>query len=175
MAQLLTEEIKAYIGRETPEIPLGDPVEKGAVRRFAQAIMDHDPIYNDGAYAAATRYREPVAPPLYPLTMMRTAFDAPDLIAQQAHDPDFHGLIDTSAMGLPPLPVGNSPQLNAGSEIELYRYAKHGESVTVQSRYLDIFERKTSRGPMLCVIIESDFKGEAGDLICRFRKTLLRQ
>lgn len=175
MATLLTEEIKGYVGLETPDIPLGDPVEQGAVRRYAQAVLDADPIYMDHEYAAATRYGAPVAPPLFPVTMMRTAFGASDPLGEHAHDPDFHGLADNSAMGLPPLPLGNSTQLNAGSEVELFRYARHGEKLSMRSRYLDIFERRTSRGLMLFVIVETDFKDASGSVICRFRKTLLRQ
>ena len=175
MAQLLTDDIRKFIDVETGVIEFAEPVERGAVRRFAQAVMDPDPIYMDGEYAATTRYQEPVAPPLFPVTMLRAGFDAPDIIAEHAHDPDFHGLIDASAMGLPPLPLGNSPQLNAGSEVEMFRLARHGEKVRMQSRYLDIYERQTSKGWMLFVVIETGFTDAQGELICRFRKTLLRQ
>ena len=175
MAQLLTAEIKNFIGVETGVIEFGEPVERGAVRRFAQAIMDPDPVYMDEDYTGKTRYRKPVAPPLFLVTMLRARFDAPDLVTENAHDPDFHGLIDASAMGLPPLPLGNSPQLNAGSEIEMFRLVCHGETVRMQSRYLDIHERETSKGHMLFVVIETDFTDVAGKLICRFRKTLLRR
>lgn len=174
MAQHLTDAIRAYIGVETAVLTAAEPVERGAVRRFAQAVMDADPAYADAAHAAATRYREPVAPPMFPVTMLHPALDAPDLVAQRAREPDFDGLIEASAMGLPPLPLGSSPQLNAGAEFEMLRLVRHGETIRVQSRYRDIVERDISLGRVLFVVIETDFTDADGALICRFSKTLIR-
>lgn len=175
MEQLLTEDIRKFIGVETAVVLLEDVVEKGAVRRFAQAVMDTDPAYMHPAYASRTRYAKPVAPPMFPVTMLRTGFGAADPVAEHADDPDYDGLAEWSSMGLPPLPLANRPQLNAGCEFEMRRLACHGDSVRMQSRYLDIHERVTSRGPTLFVITETDFTDAAGELICRFRKTLLRR
>lgn len=174
MAQQLTDAIRAFIGVETAVLTAGEPVERGAVRRFAQAVMDHDPVYADAVYAAATRYGAPVAPPMFPVTMLHAALDAPDLVADHAREQDFDGLVETSTMGLPPLPLVNSPQLNAGAEFEMLRVARQGEAVRVQSRYRDIFEREISLGRVLFVVIETDFTDAQGLLICRFRKTLIR-
>ena len=41
MAQHLTDAIRAYIGVETAVLTAGEPVERGAVRRFAQAVQQH--------------------------------------------------------------------------------------------------------------------------------------
>ncbi|MGH8618860.1 MAG: FAS1-like dehydratase domain-containing protein [Burkholderiales bacterium] len=174
MAQQLTDAIRAYIGMETGVLTAGEPVERGAVRRFAQAVMDPDPAYADAAHTGATRYGAPVAPPMFPVTMLHPALGAPDLIAEHASEPDFDGLIEASAMGLPPLPLVNSPQLNAGAAFEMLRLARQGETIRVQSRYRDIFEREISRGRALFVVIETDFTDADGALICRFSKTLIR-
>ena len=63
---LITDEIRALIGVEGPEITMSEPVERGALRRFVQAIMDDDRIYWDEEYAKNTRYGGVVAPPLFP-------------------------------------------------------------------------------------------------------------
>ena len=47
-ASILPEEAKAYIGVQTEFELAGDSVESGAVRRYAQAIMDDDTIYAGG-------------------------------------------------------------------------------------------------------------------------------
>ena len=73
------------------------------------------------------------------------------------------------------LPLKNSPLLNGGSEVELFRFAEHDESVWIQSRYLDIYEKESSKGTMLMVVIETDFTDRAGGLILRFRKTQIRR
>jgi uncharacterized protein len=57
----LTEEIRKYIGMETDLQFACDPVERGAVRRYAQAIMDPDPIYMWDEAVRGTRYAKPVA------------------------------------------------------------------------------------------------------------------
>lgn len=175
MGALLTPEIEKYIGMESEVHVACDPVEQGAVRRFAQAIMDVDPIYMDEDYARATRYQKPVAPPLFPVAMLRAPFDSTDLISERAADPYFDGVVDTTSLGLPRLPLVNSAQLTGTVEVELYRLMHHGEKVWVQSRYKEIYERDTSKGTMLFVIIETDFRDSAGDLVCRFRKTQLRR
>lgn len=175
MSALLTPEIRKYIGMESEVQVACDPVEQGAVRRFAQAIMDIDPIYMHEEYTRGTRYKTPVAPPLFPVAMLRAPFDAPDLITERAASAYFDGIVNTTSLGLPRLPLVNSAQLTGSVEVELFRLVHHGEKVWVQSRYKDIYERETSKGMMLFVIIETDFKDSAGELICRFRKIQLRR
>lgn len=41
-------------------------VERGAVKKFADAIGDNHPIYVDRDYGAATRYGKNIAPPTFP-------------------------------------------------------------------------------------------------------------
>ncbi len=174
MGSLLTDEIRRFIGFETEFVEGCDPVERGAVRRFAQAVMDTDPIYMHEDHARATRYGKPVAPPLFALSMLRTEFTAPDILTERALDPDYDGLED-GTLGLPPLPISNSPLLNGGTEVEILRLPSHGERVRVKSRYRDIYERETSKGNMMFIIIETDFIGADGGVICRARKTQIRR
>ena len=136
--------------------------------------MDQDPAYAGANSEAANRYCGAIAPPMFPVTLLHASLDAPDLIDARARYPDFDGLIDASAMGLPPLPLDKSPQLNAGAEFEMLRFARHGERVWIQSCYADIYERDIARGTVLFVVIETDFRDATGALICRFRKTLIR-
>ena len=123
-----------------------------------------------------TRFEKPVAPPFFPASMLRPGFDSPDAVSERAADPDFDGVRSgSSLLGLPPLPLVNSPQLNGGTEFEVFRLAHHGEQVQVKSRYRDIYERTTSKGELLFVIVETDFLDMSGALICRFRRTLIRR
>ena len=171
----LTAEIAKYIGMETELQRACDPVERGAVRRYAQAIMDNDPIYMRDEAVEGTRYGKPVAPPLFPNAMLRLPFGERDLVQERAADPHFDGAVGSSTLGLPPLPLVNSPLLNGGSEVELDRFAEHGEWIDLKSRYLDIYEKETSKGVMLFVVIETDFLDRAGNLVMRFRKTQIRR
>ena len=172
---ILPEAAKKYIGLTSEKEIACDPVERGAVRRYAQAIMDEDPIYSESGDAHA-RYGGPVAPLFYPTHMVRRPLGAPDPIQEHATDPDFDGIGATAAQGLPEIePLQGLSLLNGGSEIEFYRYARHGETISVQSRYVEIIEKQTRKGPMIFVVIESDYCGEDGALLVKARRTQLRR
>ena len=172
---LLTEALKKYIGLQSETETACDPVERGAVRRYAQAIMDEDPIFSETC-ANNARFGGPVAPPLYPTHMFRRAFGAPDPLQLRARDPEFDGLGASSAQGLPELePIKHLALLNGGSEIEFFRYARHGENVRLRSRYADIVEKETSKGPMLFVTIETEYRNGEGELLMSARRTLIRR
>lgn len=171
----LTDEIRGYIGMETDMQLACDAVERGAVRRYAQAIMDVDPVFMFEDAVRGTRYKKPVAPPLFPNAMLRLPFGERDLVQERAKDPDFDGAVGSSTLGLPPLPLVNSPMLNGGSEVELYRFAEHDEQIWLKSRYLDIYEKESSKGTMLMVVIETDFLDKDSSVVMRFRKTQIRR
>ena len=172
---LLTEALKKYIGLQSETEIACDPVERGAVRRYAQAIQDEDPIFSE-ACANNARFGGAVAPPLYPTHMFRRAFGAPDPLQLRARDPDFDGLGATSAQGLPELePIKHLALLNGGSEIEFFRYARHGEQVKLRSRYADIVEKDTSKGAMLFVTIETEYRNGEDELLMTTRRTLIRR
>ncbi|RJP70047.1 MAG: MaoC family dehydratase [Candidatus Abyssobacteria bacterium SURF_17] len=55
---------KSVIGKTTPTCKMD--VEKGHIRRFAQAIGDDNPLYYDEEYAKKSRYGGIIAPPTFP-------------------------------------------------------------------------------------------------------------
>ena len=172
---LLTEALKKYIGMQSETEIACDPVERGAVRRYAQAIQDEDPIFAEPC-ANNARYGGPVAPPLFPTHMFRRPFGVPDPLQQRAHDPEFDGLSSGASSGLPELePIKHLALLNGGSEIEFVRYARHGETVKLRSRYADITEKETSKGPMLFVTIETEYRNGDDALLMKTRRTLIRR
>jgi hypothetical protein len=170
---LLTDEVRKFIGVESTPFPACEPVERGAVRRYSQAIMDHDPAY--ASDEAGARFGGAVAPPLFPSFMFRTPFGSPDTMTERANDPDYDGIQMGVGSGLPELPLHGFALLNGGAEVEFYRYARHGETVLQKSRYADIYERETKSGPMIFVIIETEYSTEAGELLMRARKTIIRR
>lgn len=170
---ILTDEIRSYIGRQGDVIEACDAVEPGAVRRYAQAIMadgDHDCAPD----ASSPRYGGPVAPPLYPAFMFRSPLGSADVLTDRAEDPDFDGLESAVSNGLPELPLPGRALLNGGAEIELLRYARHGERVSQRSRYADIYERESKNGPMLFVVVETEYVAGA-EVLLRVRKTIIRR
>jgi len=57
---------KSALGKTTATSTM--EVEKGHIRRFAQAIGDDNPLYHDEEYAKKSRYGGIVAPPTFPTT-----------------------------------------------------------------------------------------------------------
>jgi acyl dehydratase len=58
---------RTLIGRESE--PVVHEVEKGAVRRFAEALGDPNPLYQDEGAARAAGYASLLAPPTFPVTL----------------------------------------------------------------------------------------------------------
>ena len=173
---ILSEAVKKYIGMQSETEIACDSVERGAVRRYAQAVMNEDPIFFANC-ANNERYGGAVAPPLYPTHLFRRPFGAPDPIQENARNPDFDGIVAAiSSQGLPEIkPLKGYALLNGGSEIEFFRYARHGETVKLTSRYADITEKETSKGPIILVITESEYRNGDGDLLIRTRRTQIRR
>ena len=174
MKSILPEAAKKYIGIETGVVAACDPVESGAVRRYAHAIMDADAIYAQPD--VANPYGGAVAPLIYPTHMFRRAFDEADPLEQSAQNSDYDGSSVTSTQGLPEIePLKHLSILNGGASMEFFRYARHGEAVKLRSRYADISEKQTSKGPMVFVVIESDYLTADDELLCRLSRTYIRR
>lgn len=173
---LLSTEVQALTGAESSVETACDKVERGAVRRYVQAYMDNDPIFYSDEATGFLPWGEPIAPPLFPMNMFRRPFGTPDPFAEHDGNPDFDGIIGSTAQGLPPLPLPKTVGLlNAGTEVDVFRYAKHGERVTAKSIYQSITEKQSSKGPMLLVVIETEYRGGDGSLLLRVQKTLIRR
>ena len=162
---LLNDQIHAFIGMKSPIVEAPDSVEEGAVRRYAQAIMDDDAIFS-----AQFGHR---APALFPMHMFRRAFGSPDPLAEVEKNPDYDGAIGSSIRGLPDLPFKGKTRLNGGAEIEVFRYADHGDRIKMQSEYIEIKERVSKTGPMLIVVVETRYFTNPEDMILCVRSTAL--
>ncbi len=58
--------LKASIGKRSDKVK--NTIEKGAVRKFAEAIGDPNPIFLDEKAGANSRYKRNIAPPTFPVT-----------------------------------------------------------------------------------------------------------
>ena len=171
----LIEEARTYIGKESAVEVACNPVEPSEARRYAQAIMDDDPIYR-GDEDSLKRYGGPVAPLFFPTHMFRLALGEKDPLDQSKANPDFDGSSLSATQGLPEIaPIKHLAILNGGSETEFYRFARHGEKVRLKSRYANIVEKQSSSGSMIIVTIESDYIGDNDSVLCRVRRTYLRR
>ncbi len=145
---VITDEMKAAIGVESE--PSVYEIDKSAIRRWAEAIGDPNPLYNDEEYAKSKGYRSLVAPPGF--------------IGQYAF-PVKAGRITRSF---------KSPftrNLNGGSEYEFYKPIQAGDTITSTSKITDIRERKGRMGTMLIVTSETTYKNQDGEVVAKSRGT----
>jgi len=140
-----------------------DPVDASSVRRFAQAIMDDDPMYWDADVAAASRFGGVVAPPMYPLHALRRRAGTPDPL-DAAVDPEFDGAGDLlESLGLPRLDLPLKRLLNGGNEVEVFSLARLGETIAATSVYEDVYEKHGRSGPLVFVTVLTDYQAVLPD------------
>jgi N-terminal half of MaoC dehydratase len=172
----ITPEIKALIGTEGEPQISSEPVEHSEVRRFAQAVMDDDPIFWNATHVKNTRYSAVVAPPLFPLFAHRRPPGSSDPLAPAATDPDFDGFMGLLTTGLPPVPLPMLPRLlNGGNEVEFYQLPKLGDYITARAKYLDIYEKTGRSGPMVFIVVETRYTNQLDELLMISRLTLIRR
>ncbi len=154
MENYVTEKVKALIGFET-HATAWDAIERGAIRRFAQAIMDDDRIYWDDEYVKKTKYGTIVTPPLYLLYAFRQPPGTEDPLNEAIKDPNYHGSAFLPRFGLPEIPIPFKRFLNGGNDVEFFAYAKLGDRVSAKSRILDIYQKQGRSGPMVFIEMEN--------------------
>jgi acyl dehydratase len=138
---------KNAIGRSSP--PTLNEVEKGAIRRFAEALGDYNPIYYDEEYARALGYPTIVAPATFPAS--------------------FHSAADLREL----LGVGIKSLLHAEQSFDYERPIIAGDRIYVSTRVADVLERQGPAGKMDVAIIEDEGRDEEGNLVFKARRTLV--
>ena len=138
---------KNAIGRSSP--PTLNEVEKGAIRRFAEAVGDYNPIYYDEEYARASGFPTIVAPPTFPAS--------------------FHSAADLREL----LGVGIKSLLHAEQAFEYERPILAGDRIYVSTKVADVLEKTGPAGKMDVAVIEDEGRDEEGTLVFRARRTLV--
>lgn len=129
--------------------PVTHEVEKGAIIRFAQAIGDPSPIYNDERAARSTRYGGLVAPP----TFLRSMMSGPEKAKLEI---PFTGTLD------------------GGSDWEYFEPVHAGDRITVTTRVADLSEKQGRLGTMLFVVSETKYVNQFGNVVGLQRNTAIR-
>ncbi len=173
----VTDEVKAYIGKETEEVESVDEICKSELRRFSQAIPDLDPIYWDTEYAKGTRFKTIVAPPLFPVDAFKQPPNLPDRLTEMLRkDPDFQGgppwdrrlIIDL------PLKTKLTSNINGGQEFEILNLAYLGEKLRARRKILDIYEKESKTFGRAVYRIEMvTYKNSKGEVIMRAQIALI--
>jgi len=147
--KIVTEAALKQVGKA------GEPrtydVERGAIRRFAEAIGDPSPLFNDEHVARATRFGGMIAPPTFCRSM---GSPIPD-VRLEALGASFRGL-------------------DGGSEWEYFVPIRPGDRITVQTKLVDLRESEGRLGPMVFITMETSYTNQFGELCVTQRSTAIR-
>ncbi len=145
--RFIPPDIMEQVGKELPEKVM--EVEKGAIRRFADAIGDNNPLYHDEEYAEQSRHGALVVPPTFIFTM--TMGMTP------------HYQWDFGRVGI-----------HGGEEYEYLKPIKAGDTITCKTKIADIYEKDGKRGKMAFMILESLLENQHGEMVSRIKRTRIR-
>ena len=138
---------RALIGSSAA--PFAVEVEKGAIRRFAEAIGDTAEIYFDEAIARSLGYPGIVAPPTFP-----TTFRPPSKPAW--------------VRGL------DEGRILAGEQgFHYWRPILAGERLHCELRFTDVQDKRGSNGSMELMIQDLIVTAQSGDVVCVNRRVVI--
>lgn len=141
---LITEELKSKIGAELE--PRVYEIEKGMLRRFAQAIGDPNPLWQDEEYATKTSYGGIIAPPTFILTL--------------GFEQIGHTLTASPSQAV----------LHGGTELECYQSVRPGDVVTVTTKITNVRQRQAEMGKMAFITLDITYKNQRQEVIARCRQ-----
>jgi acyl dehydratase len=120
-------------------------VEKGAIRRFAEAIGDSNPLYLDEVHARACGYASVIAPPTFP-----TTFRVPL-----------------------PVEIELSHVLHGEQEYAYTRPIVAGETIRCATKIVKVYEREGSLGKMTFVFAETTGEDTSGQQVFTGKSTII--
>ena len=150
---MVTDELKKLIG-VTGE-PVIYKIEEGAITRYAEAIDDSNPFFNDVEAAKNSRYGRLICPPGFtgwPLKVGRPSVKL------------FEKLIKA---GAPPR------VLDGGAEFEFFLPVGAGDILVASTRIHDISEREGRMGKMIITTLSTTFWNQNGDVALTSRTTFI--
>lgn len=140
------EEIKGLVGKEFT--PYRVEIEKGVIRRLAEAIGDRNPLWQDQE-AEKTPYKEIIAPPALCLSMMMYGF-------------------------IPGVSVPLKRGLDAAHNWKFHAPIRAGDIITVHSKIIDAYERQGKKfGTMVFLVFETNLTNQHGEKVCTHQGTML--
>ncbi len=141
---VITQSMRDAIGVESD--PVINEIEKGAIVKFAQAIGDTNPIYNNEEIARNTKYGGLIAPPTFLRSMK---------------------------VGAPKAEFKNpyTANVDGGSEWEYFEPIRPGDLISVTTYIADIHERNGRLGNMLITVRETKYTNQFDKIVALQRTT----
>jgi acyl dehydratase len=143
--KLLTEEMMKAVGFKSRAVT--HEIERGAIRKFAQAIEDPNPLFNDELKARQTRFGGMLAPPTFGRSLGGIFLKLPFQLPKRG--------------------------LDGGSEWEFFHPIRPGDRITVQTKLADLRESEGKMGPMIFHTYEISYTNQLDQVCVLQRFTLI--
>jgi acyl dehydratase len=161
VSSLLTDEIKAMVGREV-SYTAPEEIGRASIRYFALAIGDDNPLYTDAEFAMANGYPSVIAPPTFICETNQYMNQRPDAMGYIGHRWQ--------------IPIEGCRELRGGHEYEFLRPVVPTDRITATWRIAGVQERNSSRGtPMLFLYSEAVYTNQEGERLAVNRETIIYQ
>jgi len=134
----IPESLTNSIGTES--IKMSNDIEKGAIRRFAEAIEDNNPVYTDEEYAKNLGYRNVITPP----TFLRSVQTNP--LPEHIKSP-YSAVVD------------------GGSVWEYFEPVCAGDKISTVLKFEQVFEREGRLGNMIFLIKITKYTNQLEELV----------
>jgi acyl dehydratase len=152
----LMDELRGLIGIMTQAVV--NEVERGAIRRYAEAVGNPNPLYHDVEHARNSRYGELICPPGFfgwPLSVSSGAVGMMSTV--------FGALIKAGLLRI----------LDGGIDYDFFLPVRAGDTLAWYARFADAREREGKEGKMVLVTMELSYMNQRGDLVARARQTFI--
>ena len=150
-SSVITEEMRRAIGVESK--PFSMEIEKGAIKKFADAIDDPNPLWRDEEYAKKSRYGGIIAPPTF-----STCIRDDDLMRP--------------VLGLE---CSLKRLLNGGNEFEYFQPIRPGDTISVTLKLTDVQEREAKTGKTLFMYYDVTYRNQRGEIVVIQHNTIIRR
>ena len=152
----VTDALRTLIGKSSDPVVL--EVEKGAIRRFCEAVGDSNPLFTDTERARNGPHGEVICPPGFfgwPAKTMPRHYGVMASVFQELARAGFPGVLD------------------GGVEYELLLPIRGGDTLILSTKVEDIYERTGKTGASLFAVVENTYLNQNGDVVARARNTYI--
>lgn len=161
MSGLLTDDLRSHLGR-TATYHAPEEIGRAAIRYFALAIADPNPLFIDVEYARQHGYEDVVAPPTFVLESNQYMTGDPDAFGYIGHSWD--------------IDIPGTRLIRGGHEYQFLRPVYPHHRLTVEWTITNMTDKRSRDGiDMVLVESEACYSNQDGDLLAVNRETLIYQ
>jgi len=142
------DRLKSKVGVEWE--PKVCQIEREMIRRFARAVGDLNPLWQDEEYATASHYGGIIAPPTFILAIGLEQF--------------VEDVMSLTSFGT---------VLIGGTELECYQPIRLGDVITASFKISNLRERQGKMGRMAFMTFDSSYKNQRQELVAKCRQMII--